>query len=182
MRKEEYLRKLDQGLKGFSVEVRKDILADIREHFEMREQEGVSEDETSERLGDPRKLAKQFEVTTKIEKAKDTKKGRDITAAVLSAAGTGMLAFFGVVIPSIIGYALFIALILVSVGVMAGGVASLVYAIIYLAYLPLNVSAVAILLSTGLITLGILMIIASIAMFRLIKKGILGTLDYIRKH
>jgi len=182
MKKEEYLIQLGEGLVGFSPEVKGDIVSDIREHFDMRIQEGMEEEEISERLGDPKKLAKQFEVSTKIEKAKDTKKGRDISAAILSAAGTGMLSFFGVVIPSIIGYALFVVLVLASVSVMAGGVALLVFAIVNAPGFALNFNSILMLLSVGCTALGLLMVIGSIGIFKLIKKGILGTLEHIRKH
>jgi uncharacterized membrane protein len=181
MKKEEYLRQLAEGLAGFTPEVKNDIVSDIREHFDMRISEGMGEDEISERLGDPKKLAKQFEVSTKIDKAKDTKKGRDISAAILSAAGTGILSFFGVVIPSILGYVLFITLVLGSVSVMATGVAMLVFSIVNAPYFAVNINTIFILVSVGCAALGILMVIGSVGIFRLIKKGILGTLEHIRR-
>lgn len=182
MKKDEYLRQLEEGLVGFPVEVRRDIVYDIREHFDMRISEGMGEDEISERLGDPKKLAKQFEITTKIDKATDTKKGKDISAAILSAAGTGCLSFFGVVIPSIVGYVLFIALILASVGVMAAGVAVIVMGVMNASVMLPNATIAVMLVAVGCVALGILMVIGSVGIFNLIKKGILGTLEHIRKH
>lgn len=181
MKKTDYLKKLKEGLKGFSEEVKEDIVADISEHFEMRQCEGITEEETAKRLGDPKKLAKQFEVSTRIEKAKHTKKGRDITAAIFSAAGTGALSFFAVVIPSIIGYVLFIAFLIASVSVAATGLGALVMTIVYAHNLLATFCAAAILSSVGLIGLGILMFIGSVALFKLFKKGIIKTLEAIKR-
>lgn len=181
MNKLEYLKKLNEGLNGFPQEVRKEIIADIREHFEMRDLEGITEHETALRLGDPKKLAKQFEISTKIDKAKHTRSGKDITSAVLSSAGTGLIGFFGIVIPSIIIYTLFIALLIASVCIAASGIAALVYIFIQMHAFSSSWVTVCILVSVGLIGLGILMVIGSVGLFKLFKKGILKTLEYIKK-
>jgi uncharacterized membrane protein len=180
MKKQEYLKKLKDGLKGFPEEVREDITADIREHFEMRQTEGISEEETAKRLGDPKKLAKQFEVSTRIDKAAHTNTGRDIAAAIVSTAGTGALALFAVVIPSVICYVLFIALLIASTCVAASGIAGIVIAIMSAQAVTASLIAAGILASVGLIGLGILMTIGSVALFKLFKKGTLHTLQIIK--
>lgn len=57
MNKEQFLRTLEESLKSISVDERKDIIEDIKEHFIMGLSEGKTEEEISEALGSPQQIA-----------------------------------------------------------------------------------------------------------------------------
>jgi uncharacterized membrane protein len=182
MKKDKYLKLLESGLKGCFTEAEKrEIVGEIAEHFDMSMADGKNEDEVAERLGDPKKLGKQYCAVTRIEKAQETKKPKDIARALSAATGTGVLSFFGVVLPSIIGYILVILLLIVAVGIAVGGIATI--AIVSGVALTLGTPMLVLVIFAGifLVALGVLLFILGVWAFKPMNKGILNGLSSIKK-
>ncbi len=183
MKKDKYLKLLESGLKGcFKEEEKNEIVAEIAEHFDYAMGEGKSEDEISERLGDPRKLGKQYCAVSKIEIAQETKKPRDIARALSAATGTGVLSFLGVVLPSIIGYTLVILLLIIGAGIGLGGIATIAAAAIPSMFAG-GVALLILCIFAGvfLIALGVLLFVLGLSAFKPMNKGILNGLSSIKK-
>jgi uncharacterized membrane protein len=180
MKKEKYLRVLETRLKPFSEAEKKEIVSEIAEHFDMGMADGKTEEEISLRLGEPAKLAKQYNTVCRIEKAEQSRKGRDIAAAVASSAGTGILSFFGVVLPSAVGYTLVILLLIVAVGVVAGGVAAMVALVTFMGQSAYAV-ALSVFITVAVSVLGLLLFVAGISLFKPLNRVILKALQSIKK-
>lgn len=182
MKKDKYLKLLESGLKGcFTEEEKREITGEIAEHFDMSMADGKNEDEVAERLGDPVKLGKQYCAITRIEKAQETKKPKDIARALSAATGTGVLSFFGVVLPSIIGYILVILLLIIAVGIGLGGIGAIVAVAMTAANYGLPVLIICIFGGIFLIALSVLLFVLGISVFKPMNKGILNGLSSIKK-
>jgi uncharacterized membrane protein len=67
MNKAEFLHILEAALSDFKDEEKKEILYDYEEHFRVGEQNGKSEYELIEELGDPNNIANQYRTSSKQE-------------------------------------------------------------------------------------------------------------------
>lgn len=94
MNKKEFLREFTKELKGISEEERQDILSDYEEHFMVGLEEGKSEEELAESLGDPKLIAKQFKTDLFVKKAEKMPSMANIFRAVFTAIG---LSFFSLI-------------------------------------------------------------------------------------
>jgi len=110
MNKEQFLRKVEAGIKRLSEEEREDIIRDFEEHFQIGTQEGKSEEEISKSLGSPQQIAKELLASYHLERVEESKSAGNILRAVWAVIG---LSFFNLVI--VLGP--FIAL----VGILLGG-------------------------------------------------------------
>jgi len=67
MNKKEFLQILEESLKDFKLDERKEILYDYEEHFRIGEQNGKSEAELITELGDPNNIAMQYKTSNQQE-------------------------------------------------------------------------------------------------------------------
>ena len=58
MTRDDFLKRLDRGLAGMPADARADITSDYAAHFDAAAEEGRSEAEVAEALGDPGRLAR----------------------------------------------------------------------------------------------------------------------------
>ncbi|MGB9978757.1 HAAS signaling domain-containing protein [Methanobacterium sp.] len=114
MNKEEYLKKLARLVKKLPEEDREDLMLDYEEHFRIGVENGRTEEEISEALGDPENVAKQIKADYMVKKAEDKPSPGSIIEAVVAVAGLGLFNLMFVAGPSL-GLAV-IMLILVAVG------------------------------------------------------------------
>lgn len=103
--KKEYLSVLHQLLRGIPESEINDILYDYEEYFNAGMQDGRSETELAQSLGDPKSVAKQLRAEYMVQLAKDTPNIRNMSNAILATIGLG---FFKVV-----GFTLVVAGVLV---------------------------------------------------------------------
>lgn len=68
MNKEDFLKELERHLEGFSEEEKKEILYDYEEHFRIGFDNGKTEAELIEELGDPLSIANQYNSSSGFEK------------------------------------------------------------------------------------------------------------------
>lgn len=92
--KKEFLQTLNQHLRGIPIEELDDVLYDYEEYFSAGLQDGRSESELAEALGDPKAIAKQFRADYMVKLAKDTPSLKNLSNALLATIGLG---FFKVV-------------------------------------------------------------------------------------
>ena len=78
MTKNEFLSKLENELKKNGIEGTTDIIGEYEEHFSFKLADGFTEEEISEKLGNPSELASQFE----NEKADEKRGGRKLTTVI----------------------------------------------------------------------------------------------------
>lgn len=96
MNKNQFLAELEQSLSSVSVDERKEILEDFKEHFMIGLSEGKTEEEISNGLGSPQQIA--VEILTNqytLKKEEPAEKSGNTTRMVLAIIG---LAFFNLMI------------------------------------------------------------------------------------
>lgn len=90
MNKTEFINILSSELNRLSIADSADILYDYEEHFNIGLENGKSEDEIVESLGDPQAIAKQFNVDSMVKQASEASSVGNITRAVFATAGLGL--------------------------------------------------------------------------------------------
>lgn len=113
MDKNQWMNSLYAQLSGLPENERRDIMMDYEEHFAMAKEQGRTEQEIIATLGDPRSLAKQYNVNYKIDMAQNQASTKNLFSAVMAGAALG---FFNLVF--ILGP--FIGLVGVLVGLYGG--------------------------------------------------------------
>lgn len=116
MSKKEFLNTLYNNL-NLKKEEKEEIMYDYEEHFDIGIKKGKSEDEIVKELGDPKKVAKQYNVSELLEKAKKEPNVSNVFSAVVAALALG---FFNLVF--VLGISIGIAAALFSLIVAAGAV------------------------------------------------------------
>jgi len=94
MTKDQYLQELEVVLKGLPVTERREIIADYEEHFQMAYEDGKSDAEIIEGLGNPKSLAKELTAGYYIEQAQNNVSFPFIFRAVIASLSLG---FFNLV-------------------------------------------------------------------------------------
>ncbi|QHE53995.1 HAAS domain-containing protein [Pontibacillus sp. HMF3514] len=125
MNQKSFLSNMKHELKGMSQKEQQEILSDYTEHFEAGKLEGRTEDEIAQELGDPKGIAKDLMMNSRLEKAEQQHSFTNIMRAVLA---TVSLSFFNLVIvlgPAIALFAIYITLWCLSFSLVLGGVALL---------------------------------------------------------
>ncbi|MCK4260323.1 MAG: DUF1700 domain-containing protein [Halanaerobiales bacterium] len=95
MKKNDFLKELSQHLLGIPDDEIKDILYDFREYFNAGLQDGRSEEELTDSLGDPKALAKQVKTEYMVKLAKKTPNLRNMFNAILATMGLGFFKTIG---------------------------------------------------------------------------------------
>lgn len=119
MNKKMFMKKLSAHLGKMPSEERADILADFEACFAYNAQ-GESEEAVAARLGDPKRIAKEYYSQKVIEEANKSKSFKSMGRAVVASAGLSLANFFYAICVVFVGYivlgALFIAVVSVGVG------------------------------------------------------------------
>lgn len=87
MTRDEFLKRLHRGLSGMPAAVAADIVSDYEAHFEAARDEGRSEAEVADALGDPGRLARELKLEAGIRRWEEVRSP--------SAAWTAVIAFLG---------------------------------------------------------------------------------------
>lgn len=187
MNRNEFIGKLDSYLKGIAEDDKKEIIYDYEEHFIIGIEQGKTENEIAEALGDPIFIAKQFRNNYFIKKAETETSTRNMAGAVFASVGVGFMNLL--LVPLIIAAACVLAaLLLAGGGILISIIASLGALLIafYVTALSMTLSGIgiiiaifvqpyfpefisidintgsAVFLSTGVICLGLLSFIGAI--------------------
>lgn len=123
MTRDEFMRRLGRGLSGLPAEARDDILGDYAAHFDAASEEGRSEAEVSEALGDPGRLARELKLEAGVRRWKEARSPSAAWAAVIAFIGLGALDII-ILLPILLAVlGVLIGFFAATVGVFAGGVA-----------------------------------------------------------
>jgi len=181
MKKQEFLRKLSGQLRKMPKEDREDIMTDFEEYFLMAQGENETEEEMCKRLGDPKKIAREYYVHKYVEEANHKKSFKTMGRAFAASMGLGIANFFYVLCVVIVGYIAISALYIAAVSVGLSGLAVLVGAIIFGFGYTAAMVAAAILIGIFLIALGVLMFIGVMQLAKLFRKANMKFLNMTRR-
>ncbi|SCY31392.1 HAAS signaling domain-containing protein [Alkaliphilus peptidifermentans] len=167
MNREEFLKKLSEGLNKLPDKEKKDIIYDYEEHFDIALQEGKNQEEVSVSLGDPNVIAREFSVSYIINRAEENRSTGNIFRAVFATVSLGFFNLIFVLGPFIGLIGVLIGLFAASAALTISGVLLLVAILLY-PILPWFVSVPHIMisqpiggvfLSIGIFSLGLLFLI-----------------------
>jgi uncharacterized membrane protein len=182
MNKQVFLTTLRNSLKGLANEDIDEILYDYEEHFRIGIEQGKSEEDIAETLGDVKSIARQYKADCLIKKAEEDASTANIIRAVVAA---GLLGFFNLAV--VLGP--FMGLIGVLIGLFATAGSLVVAGIVMIAcvalapFFPDYISlaglnpAVIIFASIGITCLGLLFVIGISYMT---KYFYIGTVKYLK--
>jgi uncharacterized membrane protein len=121
MTRNEFIRRLRQGLGGMPAADQDDVIADYEAHFEAGAAEGRSELEIAEALGNPGRLARELRLEAGIRQWRQDRSPSAAWAAVIAFMGLATIDIL-ILLPiflSIIG--VFVALYAACIGVFIAG-------------------------------------------------------------
>ena len=171
MNKQEFMRQLTDGLKKLPKAEIGDILVDFEEYFACAAKEGGSEQELCARLGDPKKLAKEYSVQKYIENANVNRSAKNMAKAFFSSAGLGIIDFLYVVFVVVTGYIVIASLYIAVCAIGLAAIAALGISIAFFGTVGMFVGWVGILVSIALLAMSVLGFIGLMQLGRLFKKG-----------
>ncbi len=114
MNRIDFITKLDNYLKGVTYDDKKEIIYDYEEHFTIGIEQGKTEEEISNALGDPKLIAKQFKNDYFISKAENNKSAGNLVNAVFASMGIGFMNLF--ILPLLFAAACVVFALLLSAG------------------------------------------------------------------
>jgi len=120
MTRDEFLRRLQRGLKGLPRETVDDIMSDYTEHFAAADADGRSAAEVAEALGDPARLARELRLEAGIKRWEETRSPSSAWTAVIAFLGLGAIDIL-VLLPVLVSvvavvFGLYVALLAVFIG------------------------------------------------------------------
>jgi uncharacterized membrane protein len=171
MNKQTFMRELTEGLNKLPKAEVNDILLDIEEYFTCAAREGRTEQEMCERLGDPKKLAKEYSVQRYIERAQQEHSVKNTARAILSTAGLGIIDFLYVVFVVVTGYIVLSALYVAACSIGLAGFAGVGFCIAYFGTVGMFAGWAGIFGGGFLTALGVLGFIGLMQLGKLFRKG-----------
>lgn len=183
MNKSEFLNVLERSLNGVPYEDKKEIMYDYEEHFRIGMENGKTEDEISESLGEPKTLARLYKANYRLEMAKEQPSYTNVFRAVFAAISLGFINLIFVLGPFIGLCAIVFALFVTAFAITFSGVAIFTSAFIPWVGMHVHlgvafVSPIALIfLGIGLTALGSLFIIGDCFMA---KYFYIGTVKYLK--
>jgi len=173
--KQEFLKKLEKHLRSMPKAERDDIIGDFLEYFECAEDK--DEAALCERLGDPRKLAKEYQAQSVIASANETKKVSSMLRAFAVTAGLGSVNFLYAAFIVPVGYITLSVFFIVAVVFVSAGLLGVAAAVIYAS--EVSALLLAIFVSIGTTAFGLLMFIGNIALIKVFNKANMAFLNNI---
>ncbi|MED0965440.1 HAAS signaling domain-containing protein [Bacillus paramycoides] len=98
MNKSEFLKQLNSSLRNMPNSERQDIISEYETHFISGKQDGKSEEEISKKLGNPKTIAKELNVTYAISNADHKRSLQNIITAIFSVMSLSFLNFIFIII------------------------------------------------------------------------------------
>jgi len=91
MTRDDFLKRLERGLAGAPADLRADVMSDYAAHFDAAAEEGRSETEVAEALGDPGRLARELKLEAGIRRWEEARSPSSAWGAVLAFLGLGAI-------------------------------------------------------------------------------------------
>ena len=189
MNKKEFLESLRNQLKNIPKEEVDEILQDYRDHITIGMENGRNEEELIKSLGDPKEIAKQLNANYHIKNAETKTSPSNIFRAFYATAGLGFFNLIFVLPLFIIILALLFVLFAVPLSLIFAGIIVIIACVgnllapdYFLKNFQLAFSAPeavgAILISIGLVSLGLLILIAAYYASKSVFKLVLRYLKF----
>ena len=189
MNKKEFLESLINQLKNIPKEEVDEILQDYRDHITIGMENGRNEEELIKSLGDPKEIAKQLNANYHIKNAETKTSPSNIFRAFYATAGLGFFNLIFVLPLFIIILALLFVLFAVPLSLIFAGIIVIIACVsnlltpdYFLKNFQLAFSAPeavgAILISIGLVSLGLLILIAAYYASKSVFKLVLRYLKF----
>lgn len=107
MTQEQFLKKLKEQMKSIPEPLRSEWIFDYEEHFRRAMEDGLTEEQIANELGDPRQLAKEMLLVYRVNQA-ESSNGRiaPVSKAVIAAVGLGFFNLVFVLAPYLVLLAL----------------------------------------------------------------------------
>lgn len=183
MNKTEYLKLLEEALGNMSREEKQDILYDYEEHFTIGKENGKTEEEIADSLGDPRAIAKQFKAEYAVKQAETTPSTGNVFRAVFAAIGLGFFNLVFILGPFLGVVGVMIGLFAMAVSITVAGLAvllALVVSPLFPGFVTIELNpGVLFFGGVGLAALGMLELLGLVKLTGLILKG---TAFYLKKN
>lgn len=181
MNKNDYLKSLDRLLNSLPQEDKNEILYDYEEHFRIGMENGKTEEEIAQSLGDVKAIARQFKADFSIERANTNASASNIFKAVLATVGLGFFNLVFVFGPFMGLVGALIGLFGGALGLVVGGIAAFIAVIISPAFPGIiNIDGSLefwAFISIGVTCLGVLFFIADCYIAKYFYKG---TIRYLK--
>ncbi|MDD1724545.1 MAG: DUF1700 domain-containing protein [Methanospirillum sp.] len=174
MKRDEYLRKLEQTLSKLSQQDWDEILGDYSEHFAIGLENGRNEEEIAAALGDPQVIGREYTAVTLIKTAEDSPSARGMGRAIAATLGLGLFNLVVVLVPFIILVCIILMILLggfslVCAGPMLTGSAVLIIAGIFPMVLPVSPVAT-VFFGIGITCMGLLVILGDYWLSRMLYR------------
>ena len=177
MNKSVFLKQLTGHLSKMSKAEKDDILSDFEEYFACAARDGEDEQAVCVRLGDPKKIAKEYYVQKVIEEANKEKTFKTMSRAIATSAGLGVLNFLYVLFVVVVGYIVIASLYISVVGIGISAIAVFVATIVFAGMIGPFAFWLGIFGSIGLIALSVLGVIGLMQIGKLFRRANMGFLN-----
>lgn len=181
MNKKDFMNELSNSLENIPCEEKKDILYDYEEHFRIARENGKTEEETAENLGDPNTIGKTYRANAAINKAETDKSAKHITGAVFAVLGLGFINLVFILGPYLGIVGVLLGLFAASFGLIIAGIVGIIAAIFQpilpgVISMPVDQGA-AIFAMVGIGCLGLLLLMGSCYLAKLLYAA---TIKYLK--
>lgn len=132
MNKNDFMKQLSGRLTKMTKEEHDEIMADFNEYFTCAAAEGSNEEEICNRLGDPRKIAKEYYSQKMIEEANTQKSFKSMGRAVSASMGLGIANFFYAVCVVAVGYIVIASLYITVCSIGLAGIGTMIGSAIWI--------------------------------------------------
>lgn len=124
MNKDKWLERLKKGLSGLSKDEIDDIMADYNEYFYDAMEKGRTEEEVTNSLGDPIKLAKQIKADSRIKTAQANMNVKNMTKAIFAIVTLSLFNIIVMVGPIMAVIGIIFGFAVAGIGILGGGIIS----------------------------------------------------------
>lgn len=124
MTKDKWLERLKKGLSGLTKDEIEEIMADYNEYFYDAMEKGRTEDEITNSLGDPIKLAKQLKADSRIKTAQANMNVKNMAKAVFAIVTLSIFNIIVMVGPIMAIIGIIFGFAVAGVGILGGGIIS----------------------------------------------------------
>lgn len=167
MTRSEFMQKLAKALAKAEQNQRDEILLSFNEHFDEGLASGMTEQQISEKLGDPASIAAMYHMETALNRAEKKQSLGSTLGVILAAVGVGVFNVF-------IGFWIFFAIFIVLFALYVTAVAVFGAGVFVAVILPLPQGLFA---GITIAAVGVLIFILTLMLTKLVS---LGVVKYIR--
>lgn len=181
MNKTVFLKQLSGHLSKMSKGERDEIISDFEEYFAFALKDGEDEQVVCDRLGEPKKIAKEYYTQKYIEEANKEKSFKTMIKAFASSAGLGVLNFLYVLCVVVVGYIVIASLYIAVCSAGLGAFAAIGWTIVFFGAIDGFAAWLGIFAGIGLLALCVLGFIGIMQVTKQFKRANMYFLNMTKK-